>query len=254
MKKVFKIIILLLVLISIILSTMVVISVKKYYDINRLCTLINANKTNEAKEMIGKIKNVNSFTAPLWLRKIYNMNEYDISTPLIIACEKGNVDIVEALLDKGADPNLSLDGGWAPLEVLYARKSDNRIVIAKMLINTGVQVDLFRSYKSALFIEAESCIYKTTFSEDERNFLTESIVLLLENGASPINENGDTIIHYLAYGGQTKTIELLASDYGYLFEKENLKGETPLDWAKENGKYSEELEKLCKTHVTVRNH
>ncbi len=244
MKKVLKLIILSLILISIILSTLSAISVKKYCDINRLCTLINANKTTEAKTMIGKIKNVNSFTAPLWLRKIYNMFEYDIDTPLIKACEKGDVEIVSALLDKGADPNLSLEGGWAPLEVVYIRNSENRIAIAKMLLNNGAQVDLYRSHGSALFIEAEKCIYKTTFSEDEQNLLTESIFLLLENGASPINEKGDTIIHYLAYGGQTKLIELLASDYGYLFEKENLNGETPLDWAKQSGKYNENLENI----------
>ena len=63
-------------------------------------------------------------------------------TCLMMACEKGSVEIVRILLDEGADPNVSDKNGVTPL-MICCRRGQDRIV--PLLLRKGVQVDLMNN-------------------------------------------------------------------------------------------------------------
>ena len=110
MKKNTVIIALLVLVLSLSEIVFVTGSVFKIYSNNRIYKLIDENKTDEALKLIETMskKDVNAYSAPLFLRtpmNTFTQGMWDIKLPLVDACEKGNLEIVEALLKKGADPN-----------------------------------------------------------------------------------------------------------------------------------------------------
>ncbi len=56
----------------------------------------------------------------------------------MLACEAGNPDLVERLLDAHADPNLTLTHGETPL--MMAARTGN-VQVMKALVERGVKVD-----------------------------------------------------------------------------------------------------------------
>ena len=68
-----------------------------------------------------------------------NVGNENGETCLMMACEKGSVDIVRILLDEGADPNSADQNGVTPL-MICCRRGQERIVT--LLLRKGVQVDL----------------------------------------------------------------------------------------------------------------
>jgi len=59
-------------------------------------------------------------------------------TCLMMACEKGSMEIVRILLDEGADPNIADKNGMTPL-MICCRRGQDRII--PLLLRKGVQVD-----------------------------------------------------------------------------------------------------------------
>lgn len=61
------------------------------------------------------------------------------TTPLIIACQQGNTDIVRLLLDSGANINLDCELGFTPLTNACAYE---QIEIVRLLVERGADVNL----------------------------------------------------------------------------------------------------------------
>lgn len=112
-------------------------------------------------------------------------NEND-ETCLMMACEKGSVEIVRILLEEGADPNIADKNGITPL-MICCRRGQDRIV--PLLLRKGVLVD-------------------------------------------QKNKEGDTALHmcvrhYREFSGHKKCLEQLLST-GIYTEIKNLAGDTPV--------------------------
>jgi len=193
--------------------------------INKVYKLIDENKTEEAIQLIEIADDVNAYSAPLFLRWAYNMVETDIKLPLVYACGKHNYEVVEALLKKGADPNKYLEGGWSPIEATLSTRNDNRLEIAKLLIEYGANVNLYGS-ESALFLEAMHL--RSTDTEVEEAISMEVICLLLDNGASPISDDGYSILHLSATGNKVEMTRILIDKYGLNVNFTDPDGMTPL--------------------------
>jgi hypothetical protein len=95
------------------------------------------------------------------LAKGANINDSDINGKncLMIACDKGNLDIIELLLAKGANINDSDNNGDNCL--MYAIKSEiylgNSILnITKLLLTKGVNIHVKNIFKQTCFSLAES--------------------------------------------------------------------------------------------------
>ena len=73
---------------------------------------------------------------------ISQINDYNIDglTPLHLGVIKGNIDIINLLLEKGSNPNaLSLSKNQTPLHFSYLNQKENTEVIIKDLINHGAK-------------------------------------------------------------------------------------------------------------------
>lgn len=198
---------------------------------SKLCEMIEENKTEEALELIKKVNNINSFSHPKFLRGILNIMGTDIRIPLVCACEKGNYKIVEALLKKGADPNIYLNGNWSAIEATFKSSNDDRLEIAELLIEYGADVNLYGSGVSALFTEAMHFVNGV-----ENELLSNQIVLfLLDNGAEKVDNKGNTILHYAAAGNSVLISQNLLKRYNFSINSISDCGKTPLIWAAEKG-------------------
>lgn len=67
-----------------------------------------------------------------------NVGNENGETCLMMACEKGSIDIVRILLEEGADPNCADQNGVTPL-MISCRRGQERIL--SLLLRKGVQVD-----------------------------------------------------------------------------------------------------------------
>lgn len=198
----------------------------------KLCSMINAGSTESAIEYIEKVADVNEYSAPLWLRRLLNMVEDDIDLPLVVACREGDLRVVKALLEHGADPNLYLVGNWSPMEATFISNKPDRLAIAKLLLQYGADVDAYGSYMSGLFHQLLFYSYNTTYdTAEEIKEEEECILFLLNSGASPIDDNGDTIMHFICRSNHVDFISTLSTDYGELLDYRNHQNKTPLMWA-----------------------
>ena len=224
----------LLAVVLILLSGLLVIGVFQltpHVQSAKLCSMINAGSTESAIEYIEKVADVNEYSAPLWIRRVLNMVEDDLDLPLVTACEEGDLLVVKALLEHGADPNLYLDGNWSPMEATFISNKPDRLAIAKLLIQYGSDVDAYGSHTSGLFHQLRLYSYSSSDTNEELNEQEDCILFLLSSGASPINDYGTTIMHYVCRSNHVDFISTLAADYSELLDYRNHQNQTPLMWA-----------------------
>ena len=122
-------------------------------------------------------------------------DEYD-DTPLIIACESGNKQIVEILLEADVDVNNALTDSNPLLIVCKSGRSD----IAKILLEDGADANVCRNGNTPLSI---ACLYNRT-----------DIVRLLLNYGADVNETiykGEdiSILEYACSYSNKEIVELL---------------------------------------------
>lgn len=77
-------------------------------------------------------------TPPISKGMDLNVGNENGETCLMMACEKGSVEIVRILLDEGADPNIADKNGVTPL-MICCRRGQERII--PLLLRKGVLVD-----------------------------------------------------------------------------------------------------------------
>lgn len=117
-------------------------------------------------------------------------------TPLFIACEKSNSNLVSLLIDKGANVNEPCVYGNTPLHVASAKDNSQ---IVKYLIEKGAYLDLTNERN-------ESALHKAC----QMN-LPKNVKVLLDNGANPDIPNGveRTVLFSVCFSGYTKIAKLL---------------------------------------------
>lgn len=164
-------------------------------------------------------------------------------------------ELIEYLIENGADIEARSDGGWTPLhsqaygghkdgvEVLLAHGANieakhaydmtplinsirwDRIEVAKLLIENGANVDATNTLgRTPLIISATEGYY-------------ELAKTLLDNGASISHKDIDyrrTALHFAALNGHLKIVDALLKKGADVDEKDGA-GKTPLDYANKYG-------------------
>ncbi len=208
-----------------------------------LCEQISNGNTEQALRMIPFMPTVNSYNIPPILAEPYSIlsgGMWTITTPLIEACGTGDIEVVTALLERGADPNKYKERTWSPIETVSIRGYANRVEIYEKLLNHGADVNSGRDYSNALYNEFgrlvrlhskhENVIEKQQWKQ-EWDVVRSSIELFLDYGVGPQDEHGGTIVHFLCLAGETEWMKDCVDTYGYSLNEANDRNETPLHWA-----------------------
>jgi Zn-dependent protease len=146
----------------------------------------------------GDIDGVNA-----WLAAGNNPDNFIEQSPLITAASLGHRDIVTALLDSGADPNLvDWVGSSLPARgrtALVAAAANGEADVAEVLLESGADVN------------AQTWIGQTALMVAAINGHTEVARLLLDRGADPELEDGDgwTALMLARGHGHTDLVDLL---------------------------------------------
>ena len=117
------------------------------------------------------------------------------ATPLLLAAEVNNLDVIKALVEAGADPNIATERGTTPL-----------------IMAAGAGTDVQRER-----------------APEERATAVETAKFLVEHGAdvNAAGQYGWTALHAAAYQGMNDVIEYLVSKGAKIDQKDEF-GQTPL--------------------------
>lgn len=187
-----------------------------------LCRDIEAGRTEEAILKINNMKMVNCGTAPIFVKPILNALEYNIDLPLIVACKKGNYQIAEALLKKGADPNKYYKDGFTAVEAVIISNSSNELDMIKLLTAYDADVTFGESIKSPLFEVARRMVYAK--DEERKNYFASCVMYLMQFDKQLIDDKGYSILYYAVVADNEPLIRQLLEDEKSLinFTTENM--------------------------------
>ena len=137
-------------------------------------------------------------------------------TPLMNACQKGNIDGINVLLNAGADPGITDVDGYTWLH--YASFGNCSSEFLQTIIKHGADVN------------ATSKHNKTALMIAYHNGNIDNIIVLLNAGANTdlCDDDGDTLLHYAASGDCSKEILQIVIDHGSDVNATNKKNETTL--------------------------
>lgn len=141
------------------------------------------------------------------------------NTPLQKACRVGDLQMVAALIDAGADVNYDY-GDFSPLLCACASNSNDNLSIVQLLIANGADASYTQAYHNAL--------YQIACQKDIPNG-SELMDLLVANGAeTDWAVSGQSMLHYACYWGNDELIVHMVNEYGFDINEPNDSGQTPL--------------------------
>jgi ankyrin repeat protein len=167
-------------------------------------------------------------------------------TPLACAIVQEQVDVVQFLLDKGADPNIPNKNGLTPLEHACGRDKTNGMILAKLLLAKGASVNATNvtdftitpldwaisadnTELVKLLLDHGAIIGATFLSSAAGRGDVDITEILIAHGAA-VNEKdrgGNTALHAAAWDGRDEVVKLLLSK-GAEADAKRSDGLTPL--------------------------
>jgi ankyrin repeat protein len=151
-------------------------------------------------------------------------------TPLFRAVFNENLEVVEILLNAGADPNIAIDDGTTPLMVAAAHGVTE---IVRKLIQKGANVNAKDSRGGTALMDAVGDL--------------ELLQMLVEAGADvgAVDNFGQTVLHHAVALDSVEEVAFLL-EKGAALNPRDFEGKTPMGYAIERGamKVAEYLSKI----------
>ncbi|GMG09608.1 unnamed protein product [Aspergillus oryzae] len=155
------------------------------------------------------------------LKPDVNNRGYDEQTPLGVASEEGNLEIVRTLLEQGADVTMADIDGWTPI---YTASHIGHTEVVRLLIENGSNVNTS---------ESGGCTPVNTACYQGH---VETVKLLLKSGADiyTATNKGITPLYAASAGGHIEVVKLLLK-WGADIDYANKYGDTPLSASSSKG-------------------
>ena len=231
-----------------------------YYYSKKLISAIREENIAAVQKIIAKkpscINKYPSVTSTWW----HSAMNWRVFYPLNEACVTGNVELIELLINSGADVNCN--DGFTPLSLIYRLKADNWYNISLILIENGASLnyvnensggessilqdivhiphgaspnneEIIKAFNYAL----DNCDHNNVYwarvlKHSVLNNRIEIVELLLDQKYCDINDvsTGKTALMYAARESTTEMVQLLL-DYGADKNILSYDGKTAYDYA-----------------------
>ncbi len=150
-----------------------------------------------------------------------NQGDKDGQTPLIAAIEHGNENIIREVISVTGVSNKARGDGTTPL--IAAARNGNTGTVAYLSSRRSIDVDQAdKSGESPLFIAA-------------RNGHADAVGVLIRNGAKRVNSDGETPLFAAIRAGHANVVEMVTQKIFGSNNKARSDGKTPLDIAYQVG-------------------
>lgn len=140
-RKIFIIIVVVLILAG---GTLTMFLNSNYYYSKKLISAIREENIIAVQQIIDIkptcINTYPSITSKWW----HSAMNWRVCYPLNEACGTGNIELIELLIENGADVNCN--DGLTPLSVTYSSKIDNWYEISQLLLQNGASLDYTTEY------------------------------------------------------------------------------------------------------------
>ena len=145
-------------------------------------------------------------------KKLININEQDEQqqTALHIACSKGNLEVVQELLNKNAEVNIGDYNNWYPLHC--AVSSNNLHVIYALLETPKIKVNLKTKDGNSMLHYLVRTLYPNEDEERYKQVLDLSLCMGVDVN-SPSERTKEVPLHQAALRGNLVAIDFLLSNH-----------------------------------------
>lgn len=206
-----------------------------HYMVSKFYRCMDSGDTEKILAQVEKMPNVNMLNPcpPLYhIVGILTQNSFINESALEYAVYKeADISVLEALLIKGADPNLNAAGSVSAFEDLCYNPTWDWDKKIELMVAYGADIDSIR-----ILIHGK---YLDDFTDPSTEMYFNAIMLLWENGASDKAygrmESEQTILHDVAGRLDTEYLSRLyhneKRDMAYLLNEQDAHGETPIFYA-----------------------
>lgn len=196
---------------------------------------IRDGNTEEALKLIEDGANVNEYYPWRIFQPLLFFVEEGSDLPLEVACGRGNVQMVQALLEHGADPNKYYKGGFSAVEAVRG-DPDTRLELYKLLVKYNADVNLYGGDTSALCDELYRNSWNNSMNEEEEYEKTiEIICFLYDNGGKCLYRGNEiNVLLYSAMRGMPELVSIFLNDYAIDVNVKSETGKTALMYGAED--------------------
>lgn len=199
-----------------------IMSVNGFYQNRKLFEAIENNDYAAAKKAVEKGAFLDIRKYFVYLPGILDANP----TPLIVACDNGNEDIIKLLVESGADVN-KIDNyiDNTPLLSVLNEYHTNRFSIAMYLIQSGADIYVHRGNKTPF---SEAMYIFETDNEQTKNENKILIQYLIKHNADQTLSYGENALTCAVHRGNLFTVQYLIENQYYDINMQDEKGNTAL--------------------------
>ena len=183
------------------------------------------------------IKGGDQETAIEYIDKIWNINSVgrQHETVLMAACEVGSSEMIQYIINLGADVNKTSRGYMTPLELFCEYGYEAGCDTLSLILEAGVKQSNFTISPAVFYLADDFC----WMTEEQKELAAKETILLLQNGA-PFGYQKTSLIHLTAKADMDDLFyTLVHTKEGLnLMTMEDENGDTPWDIAIKNGSIS----------------
>ena len=204
-----------------------------YYYSQKLISAIKEEDIITVQKIIEKkptcINTYPSITSKGW----HSAMNWRVCYPLNEACGTGNIELIELLIENGADVNCN--DGLTPLSITYNSKVDNWYEISQILIENGASLDYATEYSGKISSVLQDIVQNrpgaslSGYEPDNEEEVIKAFNYALEN-CDHNNVNWMRVLQHSVSNDRIEIVKLLL-DQGYCTVNDTSVGMTALMFA-----------------------